>query len=449
MLFTKFELFNESLILEGAYDNYEKHYSKTKLTLQDFEQIVKADPTSMMDDGHDKMGKYSKWLINLYLKGGLKLEDLYKVTKYLTTFDKYKSKLEVKDINKVISLPGLFDIVKNYIDSDEPASNREVEKQAKKDAIRFYEDENHLIIIPKSEKAACYYGKGTEWCTAADEGYNAFDYYNAQGNLYIIFIKGSDDGEGRQIKYQLHVQSGQFMDVNDNEAYVADVLPESLFKKIIENEKLHWITLNNNDDMTTEDMIEMVKKFYYEPISSYRRNYISEKTILSFLYDGGGYYGDFSDDLKSIFRYHITKEQQEQIKAAMISIVTNTKDPDDLIDNNDDIITIEGIREADEDQIAKWLKDVYIFDDLETNIQNIYIYACETEYYNNFWNAIKKDILNLDEYHINIKDCGLPFDEDDAVDNGYYFNVEEPHYGFDSSPDQKTFNTSFKDNFEF
>lgn len=448
MLFTKFKIFNESLILEGAYDNYEKHYSKTKLTLQDFEQIVKADPTSMMDDGHDKMGKYSKWLINLYLKGGLKLEDLYKATQYLTVFEKYKSKLEVKDINKVISLPGLFNIVEEYIDSDEPASNREAEKKAKESAEKFYEDDNTLILIPKTHEAACYYGKGTQWCTASKDDDYYFNSYTKDGNLYIIILKNVIDDEGRQAKYQLHLGSEQFMDYRDDEAYVADVLSEKQFKKIVENERLDWITLNNSEDMAHEDMIKFVKKFYCEPSSS-RRDYISEETILNFLNDGGGYYGDFSDDLKSIFRYYIIKEQEEQIKSAMISIVTNTEDPEDLIDDFDNIITVEGIREADNDDLIKWIDDVSIFDDLKTNIENIYRWASETEYYNNFWKAIKSAIMNLDEYHINIKDCGLPIDEDDAVENGYYFTVEEPHYGFDSSPSQELFNSSFKDNFEF
>jgi len=43
---------------------------------------VGADPTSTID-GKISMGKYSKWLLKLYIDGKLKLEDLYKVEEYV------------------------------------------------------------------------------------------------------------------------------------------------------------------------------------------------------------------------------------------------------------------------------------------------------------------------------------------------------------------------------
>ena len=65
---------------------------------------------------------------------------------------------------------------------------------------------NPLVIVPKTEAAAKWFGKGTKWCTAADKD-NMFDYYNKRGLLYIVFWNGK--------KYQLHFESMQFMDERD------------------------------------------------------------------------------------------------------------------------------------------------------------------------------------------------------------------------------------------
>lgn len=69
-----------------------------------------------------------------------------------------------------------------------------------------------LIVTPKTMKASCTLGKGTEWCTATeDKEHNRFDYYDEQGPLYIIFDKR--DGK----RYQFHLESGQFMDEKDRQ----------------------------------------------------------------------------------------------------------------------------------------------------------------------------------------------------------------------------------------
>ena len=59
---------------------YHKYYSN--IDRNTFNKIVGSDPTSTID-GDLYMGKYSKWLINLFLNKKLKLEDLYKATEYL------------------------------------------------------------------------------------------------------------------------------------------------------------------------------------------------------------------------------------------------------------------------------------------------------------------------------------------------------------------------------
>jgi hypothetical protein len=77
------------------------------------------------------------------------------------------------------------------------------------------------IIVPKNEEAACYYGQGTRWCTAATQSHNMFDHYNRIGSLYIILPKKPRyEGE----KYQLHFPSEQFMDENDDQVDLVELI---------------------------------------------------------------------------------------------------------------------------------------------------------------------------------------------------------------------------------
>ena len=195
------EEYNKFLNEATASEIREKYYNF--ISEEDFNKIIDSDPTTDLEK--NKMGKYSKWLLNLFKRKELKLEDLYKVEEYLETFDKYKNKIEVKDINKIKTLPQLYDVVKDYIDSDEATSKKDEIRKIKKDAEKVYEDNEWLVVVPKTEEAACYYGKNTQWCTAADNN-NQFNYYNRDGKIYININKYTNK------KFQFHFESKQFMD---------------------------------------------------------------------------------------------------------------------------------------------------------------------------------------------------------------------------------------------
>ncbi len=78
----------------------------------------------------------------------------------------------------------------------------------------IYDGQYIKIIHPVTREGACYYGRGTRWCTAATVADNMFEHYNQQGPMYIIQPKNPDKG-GKE-KYQLHFESGQFMDEKDD-----------------------------------------------------------------------------------------------------------------------------------------------------------------------------------------------------------------------------------------
>ena len=201
------------LILEAAtiQDIYQKYYSNIPEDI--FQEIISADPT-YNPQNPQKMGKYGKWLLNLYKQNKLKTEDLYKATDYLSYFVKYYNRIENKDINKISDLPSLFNVIRPFKEAEdngeEMATSKSDEiRKIKEDAEKFYEDDTWLVIVPHSQEASCYYGKNTQWCTAATGSQNYFDYYNEKGLLYININKKTNK------KYQFHFETNSFMDETD------------------------------------------------------------------------------------------------------------------------------------------------------------------------------------------------------------------------------------------
>jgi hypothetical protein len=121
---------------------------------------------------------------------------------------------EYRDIGR-IDFAGLEDIAQNLDLRNALAAKEEqdaAKTMSKGDAYTAFENEAVRIIVPHDEDAACYYGQGTRWCTAAREN-NRFEQYARDGQMYILLPKRPDyEGE----KYQLHFPSGQFMDEGDN-----------------------------------------------------------------------------------------------------------------------------------------------------------------------------------------------------------------------------------------
>jgi hypothetical protein len=92
-------------------------------------------------------------------------------------------------------------------------------QQDRGDAKEVYKDADLRIIKPADQTAACYYGQGTRWCTAAQNN-NMFNTYAKKGELYIIIpTKPAHAGE----KYQFHFETKQFMDEKDHRANLSEL----------------------------------------------------------------------------------------------------------------------------------------------------------------------------------------------------------------------------------
>jgi hypothetical protein len=192
------------------------------------ERLIETDPTNNK--------QHFRWILTGYQDGGNHLlEDVLTHMKTsLKEFTTLKQQGHLTDLEKdLFMLCGLFGCVRHNQRTDgllgllekhrkiSPiVSSKEQERQIRKDAELVYQDENITIIHPKTKEASILYGKGTRWCTSAQESENMFEEYNKEGNLYIILPKHPQrTGE----KYQLHIESRSFMDELDNPIRIEDI----------------------------------------------------------------------------------------------------------------------------------------------------------------------------------------------------------------------------------
>jgi hypothetical protein len=226
------EILREGLITEiTVNDAWAKFYSNVEKF-----PALKGDESlfNKLNDLYPRRGDnfnkgYFTWLYNLIRTNKLKEEDFYKAKEYLNLFDKFINRIpvELRDINKFKNLNDLYDVVQEFEGGEETmaTSNKDEIRQIKQNEIdKVYEDNEWLIMIPKTERASCLIGKGTKWCTAAEESNNMFDSHNSQGPLYVMIDKYNDE------KYQLHFETNQLMDATDR-----PVTASYFFDHVMEN----------------------------------------------------------------------------------------------------------------------------------------------------------------------------------------------------------------------
>jgi len=184
---------------------------------------VKDDPAKFIEWVADEIdptsnSKYTKWIVSRFVdpNGGIRfVEDLSKLTEPMTRYARLTQSGVIpannRDINQFKNMLSFLNLMDQYA---EKKTGNEMKSEEEQELIKsgqavLYKDTGALkIMIPKTEEAAKFYGRGTMWCTAADKD-NRFDYYNKQGPLYDIIFRGSG------VKWQFHFETVQFMDEQD------------------------------------------------------------------------------------------------------------------------------------------------------------------------------------------------------------------------------------------
>ena len=260
---SRFNLLRDTLTTKQK--NKEGKIMEPKLTFDQFNRIVEADPTTRLNgvnldtatpDEMEKVkaGKYVNWLIKqfLTLKGEgepgdrgyneslkrnkeLFFEDLYKVKDDLKKFDRFKNRIpsEFTDINK-LTIDTLYDITKDFDLNLATTTKAERKKMSVHPGAKLAFEGNRWTVLKIENKgelgkeAACFYGGiqdqvQTRWCTSAP-GLSYFNNYINQGPLYVIYNPNDpvvDSQSGLPIeRYQFHFETNQFMDRHNHQINV-------------------------------------------------------------------------------------------------------------------------------------------------------------------------------------------------------------------------------------
>lgn len=283
---SRFEILRDALTKPSQ--NKEGVKQKPKMSIQEFLQLVQADPTTRLNnvdpetaDSKElekiKAGKYVNWLIKNYLTPTTErqpgesgydrelkqvrdtfMEDLYKVTDDLKKYERFKSRLpkEARDINK-LTPSELYNHVKDF-DLTLATTTKAERKTAEvhPGAKLMYDGENWRVIKIEDKgavgkEAACFYGgnnQETRWCTSAP-GASWFDRYIKDGPLYVVFNPNDTNiapATGLPVdRYQFHFPSNQFMDRHDHQINLVEFLngPMKELKHIFKPEFAKGLTV--------------------------------------------------------------------------------------------------------------------------------------------------------------------------------------------------------------
>jgi len=248
----------------ATWKQYEQIVAKYAL-----DQIEQFDPTNHKE--------YVQWMVKNYITKNIKrYEDFGRVNAALNRFNNLKKRKKLqpehRDINR-LNFDQLQDILETtYAQEAEESSNEEqrtLSAKMKQESELFYEDDTVTVIIPKTETASCYYGRGTRWCTASTDSFNYFERYSRDGSLYILFPKKPlHVGE----KYQLHFSDNQFMNEEDDPVDLLDLAERfpQLFEKFKQVENLGKYIIFGDETIMNEllsQIRQQVEEYVGEEIS--------------------------------------------------------------------------------------------------------------------------------------------------------------------------------------
>jgi len=135
-----------------------------------FMELITLDPTYT---GKDSVGKYGKWLLNLYNKGKISENDFDEIPDLLNQFTIYRNRVQNKDLNAYKSLDDLAEILASVIDDDSMLTPRQkvrflknvksgkIQLDASDDFDVVLDTPNFIVYVPNTHEASMKLGKGT------------------------------------------------------------------------------------------------------------------------------------------------------------------------------------------------------------------------------------------------------------------------------------------------
>lgn len=200
------------------------------------------------------------WMLKSYANGselgGInKVEDVYAgALPYLKRFTKLVDggKLKHESLSKWKNLSDLQTSVNRH----DPLNATALKPY---EYTKIGENEHWNVVVPHTENAACSLGHGTSWCTTNGR----FKYYNDLGPLHIAIPKNPQGEHGAKERYQIHLNTEQFMDIKDRPADVKTTfkdrpLPDSVIKTVPESDRFQYKMLVDPNSVSKEEVQSIV-----------------------------------------------------------------------------------------------------------------------------------------------------------------------------------------------
>ena len=235
---------SEQILLTEGIAELKRQYPN--ISDNDYQQLIRMDPTYK---GGNEIGKFGRWILdlyNLFVKDRLAEEKYEKAKAYVAQHPEAKMppKPSQKSIDKIEDFQKLPDLLSKFIklakdikqpittfksvadlasavraseekdvQVDEKAqANYKVFREAMSDGLKvIYQDNDWVVGIPETYESSSHFKEPiTHWCTAYPDMYRK--YIEAYGGKYYIFLN-KHTGE----LYQLHAESDQFKNAADQE----------------------------------------------------------------------------------------------------------------------------------------------------------------------------------------------------------------------------------------
>jgi hypothetical protein len=234
------------IILKVKYDPAKK--IRDTIVIEDFSEATVVGQVGGLKKSVGK--KYVPFLVKHYTLSGKEFGFFVgqEMREYLEDFEMLKNKkLLGSHSADILSYKTIEDFMK-AVDEQRPllVRKKEQEDTKKGNASYEYEDSEVRIIIPEDRQAACYYGRGTVWCTSGLV-HNEFEEYNNLGTIFILIPKKpAYDYEKYQIFFGGGSKAPEFK--NESEKAVDDLwLLSERFGNLISKyfaqqpEYKHWV----------------------------------------------------------------------------------------------------------------------------------------------------------------------------------------------------------------
>lgn len=157
------------ILSEGRVEDFQNNYSQ-KFSKDQIDRIIKLF-----------LPKYLNW-VGKNLDAIEFDEKISKLSNAVNRFNYISSNLPITDLYQYKSVEDLFSALENYANKQ-----RRVVRQVEGGNVVF-ENDKFFVVNPLNHKTSCYYGKGTKWCTSAEEN-TQFNRYNEDGKLFYIIDK--------------------------------------------------------------------------------------------------------------------------------------------------------------------------------------------------------------------------------------------------------------------